>query len=234
MDKIIFFDTETTGKDPDDRLIQLCYKTPIGDPVTMLFKPNRPIKFEAMATHHITEAMVKDADIFSGSPMFFKLQDLAKDFIFVAHNAQFDLQILKNEGIEVPKFIDTLKLARFFYPEEPMHKLQYLRYRLGINIEAQAHDAEGDVLVLQMLFHHFCELRESARKDDPDDNFDKCLEWMQEITKQPSILHRLAFGKHKGLLFSEVPKDYLRWLLGQKDIDPDLRITCELALNPKK
>jgi exodeoxyribonuclease X len=33
----------------------------------------------------------------------------------------------------------------------------------------------------------------------------------------------MPFGKHKGMLLVDVPKDYKKWLLTQQDIDPFLR-----------
>jgi uncharacterized protein (DUF3820 family) len=34
----------------------------------------------------------------------------------------------------------------------------------------------------------------------------------------------MPFGKHKGALFSEIPADYLQWLLGT-DLDEDMTYT---------
>ena len=33
----------------------------------------------------------------------------------------------------------------------------------------------------------------------------------------------MTFGKHKGMVIKDVPRDYVRWLLGQPDVDPYLR-----------
>jgi exodeoxyribonuclease X len=43
----------------------------------------------------------------------------------------------------------------------------------------------------------------------------------------------MTFGKHKGTPLSEVPKDYVRWLLDQPNVDPYLR-QAFTALNLKK
>ena len=62
--------------------------------------------------------------------------------------------MLVKEGIHTPKSICTLKLARYLDPNGviPKYNLQYLRYFLGIQIDATAHDALGDILVLEKLF----------------------------------------------------------------------------------
>jgi hypothetical protein len=41
----------------------------------------------------------------------------------------------------------------------------------------------------------------------------------------------LRFGKHRGRRLSAVPKDYLKWLLQNADLQPDLRGDVEEALN---
>jgi exodeoxyribonuclease X len=43
----------------------------------------------------------------------------------------------------------------------------------------------------------------------------------------------MTFGKHKGTPLSEVPKDYVRWLLDQANVDPYLR-QAFAAMNSKK
>jgi DNA polymerase III alpha subunit (gram-positive type) len=56
----------------------------------------------------------------------------------VAHNAAFDLEMVKKEGIAPKNVVCTMKLARFLDKEGviPHYGLQYLRYYLDIRIEA--------------------------------------------------------------------------------------------------
>ena len=155
MYKLIFFDTETTGNTDKDFLCQIAYKT--GDEnFTGLYKPEIKIPPEASAVHHITNKMVADLPSFRESGDLQKIKELFEDekAVVVAHNAPFDLLMIKKENIEPKKFICTLRLARYLDPEEKIEKynLQYLRYLLEIEIEATAHDALGDVLVLEKLF----------------------------------------------------------------------------------
>jgi exodeoxyribonuclease X len=55
-----------------------------------------------------------------------------------AHNAAFDVDILKKEGIEPKSVICTLKHARYFDKDGviPRYSLQYLRYYLKLNVDA--------------------------------------------------------------------------------------------------
>ncbi len=216
MENLIFLDTETTGIDIlIDRLTQVCYKYK-GELYSEYFKPPVPISVKSMSISHITNKMVEDKDAFIGSKMQKDLEVLLKDNIMVAHNAGFDVDILFKEGIVVNKFIDTLKVIKFLDTENeiPEYNLQYLRYFLDFDIEAKAHDATGDVLVLEKLFHYLYNRMMELYKDG-----DIVIEKMIEISGKPLLLRLFNYGKHKGKKIEEVlsyDRNYLEWMLEQK------------------
>ena len=219
----IFLDTETTGAEEKDRLCQIAYKTENGDIVNELFKPPLPIAIDSMCVHHITNEMVENKPAFKDSEYHRKLVDLlnADTNILVAHNAKFDVDMLLKEGVQPQRVICSLKLARHLDPNGviPRYSLQYLRYFLGIQIEATAHDALGDILVLEKLFERL--FFRMSKDIGPKAVEDKML----EISSKPVLLSRMYFGKHKGERFRDIPKDYLQWLSGQDDLDEDLKFT---------
>lgn len=219
---LLFLDTETTGNLPTDYLCQLCYK--MGDKiVNELYKPPVPISIESMAIHHITEEMVADKPAFKNSAEFKNLEKLFEEgVIFVAHNAKFDVSMLKKEGLTPKKIIDTYRVARFLDPEAkiPSYRLQYLRYFLGIKIEAIAHDAKGDVMVLEKLFERL--VKKIMENDKCDES--QAIEKMLEISSHPVIFKTINFGKYKNRFLEELAHDdpdYLRWLLEQKRQNPE-------------
>lgn len=218
MQKLIFFDTETTGNTEKDFLCQLAYK--VGNETFVnLYKPPVKIPPEASAVHHISNKMVADKSSLKESGDLSKIKKLFedKDSIMVAHNAPFDLVIIAQEGITPHKFICTLRVARYLDKEEKIERynLQYLRYLLDLDVEAVAHDAMGDVLVLEKLFER---LKNKIKEEEKiDDN--KAIEKMIEISSHPSLLRSFNFGKHAGKKINEVLKadrGYLEWLLSQK------------------
>lgn len=225
--KLIFLDTETTDNTPDCKLIQLAYKVEGSEPVNKLYKPVDPINFEAMAVHHITEEMVAGKPAFKDSAEFNQLQELLNDGVLVAHNAAFDVGVLEREGLVVPNVICTLKLAMTLL-DEPTYKLQVLRYKYGLNIEgATAHDALGDILILEQLYNYLFK-KSSDVAVMADYEF---KDWAVGITSKPVLLRRISFGKHKGTEFAKIPKDYLRWLQSQSDVDADMVFTINHYLN---
>ncbi len=221
--KLIFLDTETTGNMPEDHLCQLCYKID-GTIVNELYKPPFPISIESMAVHHITEKMVAEKSAFKGSSEWNALEEIfAKDdSVLIAHNAKFDVGMLEKEGLSPKKIIDTYRVARHLDPEGKIssYRLQYLRYLLGIEVEATAHDAKGDVLVLEQLFERL------VKKIMETENIsrDTAIDQMIDISSKPCLFKYFNFGKYKNSSVEEVAaKDaaYLRWLLEQKKQNPE-------------
>ncbi len=238
MDKLLFLDTETTGNDLlKDFLFQVCYSA--GNKIYCeFFKPPVPISIKAQSITHITNSEVEDKKPFKDSKMQKELQELLKTNILVAHNASFDICMLTKEGVEIPKFICTLKLARFLDEDLkiPEYNLQYLRYFLELNIKADAHDAKSDVLVLQALFKNQYEKMLKVYKQEK-----KVIEKMLEISSQPFLYKIFSFGKYRGRKIEEVvllDKGYLNWLLGQKmqneSYDEDWIFTLKYHLNIKQ
>lgn len=210
--KLIYLDVETTGLEDEDRLCEVAYS--IDNVMTeKKFKPPVPIKVGAMAVSHITNKMVEDCETFVGSEEFDTLKRLADsgEYIFVAHNAPFDLRMMEKEGITFTDFIDTKKLSHKLDKDDSMesHRLQYLRYYYGVEMpEMIAHSAEGDVAVLKAVHERLVE--ELGRPT---------LEEQMEISKRPILFSKIKFGKYKGNDLADVAvtnPQYLEWLLSEK------------------
>ena len=222
--KIIFFDTETTGNTENDYICQLAYKT-AGESFSGLYKPLIKIPPEASAVHHISNKMVADMPSFSESSDYKKIKELFEDenSVLVAHNACFDLAIIKNENIIPKHFICTLRVARALDQEGKIDKynLQYLRYLLEIEIDAAAHDALGDVLVLEKLYERL----NKKIMDKENLTEEEAMKKMIEISSHPSIFNKINFGKYSGQKLEEIlafDRPYLEWLFVQKSANDQI------------
>jgi len=225
--QLIFLDTETTGNDPiKDRLVQVSYrlkKEGGQETHTEYFKPPIPMSVKAMSITHITDKMLADKEDFAESRMKKDLELLLSSGlpageagVLVAHNARFDIAMLENEGLHVPNFICTLRVARHLDTKNaiPEYNLQFLRYYLGLEVEGNPHDAEGDVNVLCAVFDRLLMKVKEEEKDE-----ESALQEMIEISSRPTLFTYFNFGKHNGKKIEEVAKtnpDYLEWLLNQK------------------
>lgn len=235
---LVFLDTETTGI-AEGRLIQLAYKIrgaavhdpQIDDDGAMhidYFKPPVPIEIEAMAVHHITEKHVASKPTFNSSPVHSTIDTLLArpDAILVAHNAKFDIGILDREGVPASShpFICTMKVAQSMY-DLPQYKMQYLRYLWGIeDDDATAHDAAGDVAILEKVFDHMIdEYMQTKGVDEVG-----ALEAFLAISRNPILLRRMTFGRYAGKTFKEVAaadRSYLEWLATLDDKGEDFSYT---------
>lgn len=208
----IFYDTETTGVRPDkDRIIEIA----AFDPERNLFfeklvNPRCPIPAEATAIHHITNEMVADSPDFSQIGKDF-VEFCEGDVVLIAHNNDgFDVHFLRNEfarnQLIMPSwnFLDSLKWARRYRPDLPRHTLQFLReiYQVAEN---NAHRALDDVMVLHQVF--------SYMTDDLD------METIFNLINRPREIHHMPFGKYQGRALKEVPRDYIRWLVGSGSLE---------------
>jgi DNA polymerase III alpha subunit (gram-positive type) len=217
LDTLYFLDTETTGLGSEDRLCQCAYIYQ-GQEYDELFKPPLPIEVGAQAISHITNKHVADKPVFAGSEMQAHLQNLGQNgSVLVAHNAPFDIAMLKRDGVETEVFIDTKKVAQALDPtgELERYAMQYLRYYFELEVEnAVAHDALGEVRVLKALFmHQLSELNEQGMSEE------EALAWMIEQSSLPQKVIKFTFGKYRGEKVSDVAqKDagYIKWLFGEK------------------
>lgn len=211
--KLLFLDTETTGLDAEDRLVEVGYRTTGGLVVSKRFKAPVLVKVGAMAVNHISNKMLEDCSPFGGSLVHEQLFRMAEsgEYVLVAHNAPFDLAMLKKEGIDFKKYIDTKKMSHALDPNQEMesHRLQYLRYYYGVELpEAEAHTAEGDIAVLEAVFNCL------------HDNLGKpSIKELMELSKRPVLHTKFKFGKYNRndiASVAAVNPSYLEWLLKTK------------------
>jgi exodeoxyribonuclease X len=83
-----------------------------------------------------------------------------------------------------------------------------------MDIEAKAHDAVGDILVLEKLFEYLLNRMMERGIDE-----DIAIKEMMDISARPLLLKMFNYGKHKGKIVEEVlsyDRSYLEWMLEQK------------------
>jgi exodeoxyribonuclease X len=152
-------DVEGNGQQPPD-LVELAVLPitdgTIGEPVSWLVKPPRPIKYFATSIHGISGKDVASAPTFADFKH--EVRRALADRVLVAHNAHVDIAVLRRElgGWESPEVFDTLKLAKRLLPAQPSYKLGALVKALslddGMLPGLEPHRAAYDVLVTARLF----------------------------------------------------------------------------------
>ena len=148
--KLIFTDTETTGlKNP--RVVELAYSIE-GVMTVLRCNPGKPIELDATVVNGIRNQDVEHLPLLQDCLEYPALKKLLEESTVVAHNAVFDIEVLANDGIIVKRSVCTKELAMKRWPNAPKHRLQHLRYWLNLDVEAVAHTADGDVMVLMALW----------------------------------------------------------------------------------
>ncbi len=223
MYRYIFGDTETTGLGKDAGIVEISWVETDEhfnevERHYSLINPGKPIQAGAMGAHGITEAMVANAPTISEfmGGVWFPLD--RENLVLVAHNAAFDINFF-GPWMQAPLTLCTMKAARIIYPDADNHKLATLKYYLGLEgCHDRAHSADEDVSVLIQLAKRMCA--------DADCGLPELMH-IQNISR---TIKKMTFGKHRGKLLTELPKDYVTWLLTKADnIDSDLRASL-LAL----
>jgi len=163
--KFVVFDLETTGLSPErDEIIEfgaLIYNYQTGErqKIDILIKPEHPLRAFTKELTHITDEMLADKPgIEEAFKEIYKIIDGA---ILVAHNANFDFNFLRSYARKLgyPELdntvIDTLTIARSFYPHLKNHRLGTVAKKNGILYDDRiAHRGDYDADVLTDVFEH--------------------------------------------------------------------------------
>ena len=238
MKKYIILDTETTGNQEEDKIVQLAFLVVDKNEkkaIESFCKPSVDIKFEAMAVHHIVPEMLVNKPEFNQCEATKILNELNnEENILIIQNAQFDLKMLEKEGFFWKgKLIDTLRCIKHLKKDLEKYSLQYLRYKLGFykqekkladefGVDIKAHDALGDVIVLYLLMQY---LVNETKRD---------IQKLIELTNTPILYQKIPFGKYKNQDFESVTKSdsqYLKWMLNSmENLDEDIKYTINYYL----
>lgn len=179
---------------------------------------NEKISFGSMAVHHILESEL------IGQPNFSDFELPPETTYIIGHNIDYDIRTIQHSGVDTTniKAICTLALSRLVWPDAEAHNISALIYMISKgSAKARemlkgAHRADADIIltanILMHLIHHLKI---------------QTIEELFEASEDARIPRTINFGKHRGTAISELPADYVQWLLRQEDLDPYLRKALE-------
>ena len=236
---IVVLDTETTDIDPATGA-EICeigwvpihleddgWQFGIGH--STLIETNAPFAHAARAAHHIHPNQCKP-----GAPNCVPREVIIQSLLaaeengemgYAAHNAPFDMKFLPELSLPV---IDTYQCAKHLFPDSPKFSNQVLRYYL--DAEAPPDLLEG-LAPHRALYDAACTaaiLIKMLALQPP-------LELVR-LSTTPLLLKTCSFGKHVGRPWSEVPTDYLHWMIRANDMyqnDVDIRYTVDYHISER-
>lgn len=258
--QFLFYDTETTGSKEDDRILEIAYclykfddskelptLTRFTDFKVEMINPQHPINPVASATHGYRQKDVDDKPTWSHSEANKNFQKVLANpnVYFLAHNAPFDREMLKKEGINIPleRSIDTLRLAKHLLADRAdieSFGLQPLRYLLNLDdhpdcikiqedfnvLRLQPHTALSDIIALIWLIQFlivdgkiksFTDILSNAHKPIFVDkvDFGKVFEKGSPLSAALSGGYTDNYGRYKTGL------GYFNWVLSSADLGPE-------------
>jgi DNA polymerase III epsilon subunit-like protein len=154
----VYLDTETTGLDPDDEIIEIAIVNSSGVVIfDSMIKPQKLIPLSATAINKISNEMVEKSP--SWLEVWPEIQNLLLDHPIGMYNAEFDIrmivQTLKIYNIPTDtKFnaFDIMKVYMDFMNSARRFRLEQAGRNLGIAIP-NSHRAADDTLLTRAVFH---------------------------------------------------------------------------------
>lgn len=186
-----------------------------------LYQVGEPISYAAMAVHHILES-----DLIN-QPNYREFQLPSQTNYIIGHNVDYDIHAIARCGVDTSniKAICTLALARRVWEHAEAHNISALIYLISKGSEKArdmlkgAHRADADIIltanILMHIIHHL--------------NIQN-IEELFLASEDARIPRTIGFGKHKGSAITDLPADYIQWLLRQDDLDIYLRKALEIQL----
>ena len=174
MNRIIFYDLETTGLDiNNDEIIEIGAKDNFGYTFEKLINPNKILSNKIELLTGITNEKLKyrnnikqSYNLINNWFDFEKKNNKYKEVYLIAHNGdRFDLKFIEKTFNIKCKSIDTLKLFRKLLPNKSSHSMKTLCEIYKIDC-SKHHRALEDVIMLEQLFYKALELYSIIHNND--------------------------------------------------------------------
>lgn len=157
-DEYLLFDTETTGLNEDDEIIEMGAVSLRGEVlISNRFCPTKEVSPGAMKCNHLSKEILKDEPCFKDKwPELLKIFEGKK---IIAHNGDFDKRILGQtlrrygfEDISEEIFKDSIDTLPIFksIPDRKKNSLDFIAHEFGILMsdESEKHSAVDDCKLL--------------------------------------------------------------------------------------
>lgn len=233
-DNVRYFvlDTETTGVEDDDKVVELGWveidsEFNVLNQRESLIDPQRVIAPEASAVHGLVLEDLQNSptieEFFSVDGPSCYGQKITDPVVLIGHRISFDTRFVKPYVTNIVQELCTLRWFRRLYPSSGNHQLQTAIYALGLPRSEAAHRVMGDVMSAYHLCRHICERTGLNLRE------------LTEASAEPMEVQYIPFGKHKGEKLVDVPTGYLKWMLNTMDgLDADLKFSAKQILNKRR
>jgi exodeoxyribonuclease X len=240
LHEALIVDTETTGTGSCDRMIEYAHLSlpelehlqavsPIYsyEGITQLlsvWNPGVDIHPQATAVNGWTKEM------YAGHPPVEDFRMETTKYI-IGHSVDFDCRFI---GEPTSKRICTIRLAKLAWPKTANSVTSYKLTSLiehflpnGKDLTKEAHGALADCYLTFILLDEI--LKRFPRVTSWEELYQLQIPKTKATPKKAATLDVMPFGKYRGELFCDIPKDYLKWALANMDLKDDLREAMQAA-----
>lgn len=236
LSNVLVIDTETTGllEDANAEIIEVAGGQLINgqwEVAELLLGSNLPISPEVSSVNYISNKMIEGLPTFEeGIEQVEEILALGNNFVFVAHNAPFDRDMLIkqyksyhpsrrtfSQYHDPNNWLCTLRLAKVLSPPgAEKFNLGYLRYFLELDVDdaLPAHRAAADVTTCGRLLE---ELLEIAVVRGAINVEEAIFPQLIALCNKPINITKWPFGKHRGKDLNDIPTDYYMWAIENMD-----------------
>ena len=241
-DNVCVIDFETTGVSPylDDiievGIAKIDKDFNIVDKYQTLIKTDK--KFDGPQIHGYTEEDINERGIPKEQALE-EILNFINGSLLVAHNADFDITILKRELFKskkyqdnfknvIPniKYIDTYKLALKYFPQLPNFKLSTIQEYFGFK-NKPTHQAMDDVITT-VDFLHVLSDRIGDTFVEPHSHYFECLEKYSIFFDLNERIEMLKYSS-KEIKSSEIIEDIFDFLGWSLDMNKDSRKVLDIV-----
>jgi len=231
-------DVESTSQDPETcEIIELAWGNLINDDwvtTNHRYYPGIPIPAASAEKHFITNADVKDKPDFTTALYQHDFGSfINKNRYYVAHNAIYDrtaiIENFKRRDVEIhnefqlsSNWICTYELAKKIFKNDyalPNYRLGFLWFFFELNEDCTReiipHRADSDIYMDAKVLEYLVSSAIEMQMIDPSEDIGPQVIKILNTTEKPT--HWL-YGKHKGSLIKDLPRDYLNWCISNMDM----------------
>jgi exodeoxyribonuclease X len=192
-----------------------------------LVAPGRRIPPEARAVHHLCDEDLRTApQLPQALAQVLTAVDQKGELTeaLCAHNAAFDRGFIGQYFPSNLPWLCTMRCAQHLWPDAPSYSNQVLRYWLGLKVDA-ARDTNGDAYPPHRALYDATVTAHLLQRMLETNTLAELL----ELQDKPVLQKTCRFGKHRGLAWSDVPRDYLKWVIAQSNppFEDDVVFTCK-------
>jgi DNA polymerase III epsilon subunit-like protein len=236
LSSVLVLDTETTNLHPElAEIVEVAEAHWMGgtwSTQSTLLGAKNGIPPAASAKNNISNRMI------AGLPTFDDRTDEMRKLLhwgdigyYVAHNSNYDRKVLirawqdcgNQSDIDLckddRKWLCTWRLSRHILAHDfgdMEYGLNYLRYKLDLPVadNLRLHRAADDTYLCAILLEHLVKI--AIEKGLVQLDYDIGTQ-LNELCWNPIIQSVWPFGKHRGVLLTEIPNDYYAWAFANVD-----------------